>query len=47
VVVVTAYGDPDRRARVAALRPEILLLKPIDWEAICRLCEGPIISAPE
>jgi two-component system response regulator RegA len=39
VIVMTATHDPARLADVQRLRPDALVQKPIDLDAICGMCE--------
>lgn len=42
VAVCSGTNDPSRLAVVRALHPDILLNKPIDAAALCRVCEAEI-----
>jgi DNA-binding response OmpR family regulator len=42
VAVTTGVTDPNRLAKVARHRPNVLLTKPIEPEILCRLCEAEI-----
>jgi DNA-binding response OmpR family regulator len=45
VVVTTGVGDPGRIMGVASSRPDAVMRKPIDPDAVCRYCEGPTEGA--
>jgi DNA-binding response OmpR family regulator len=42
VAVTTGVSDPARWDKVAQHRPNVLILKPIDPEVLCRLCEAEV-----
>jgi DNA-binding response OmpR family regulator len=42
VAVTTGVDDPDRLTAVIRLRPEVVLMKPIDPEALCQLCAAAV-----
>jgi hypothetical protein len=42
VAVVTVETDANRLGEVAKLRPDILLLKPIDPDFVARLCDAEV-----
>ena len=42
VVVITALSDPARLAQAAALRPDLMIQKPFDWEILWRYCQSEV-----
>lgn len=42
VAVVTVETDANRLGEVAKLRPDVLLLKPIDPDVVARLCDAEV-----
>jgi DNA-binding response OmpR family regulator len=42
VAVTTGVSDPSRWADVTLYRPDVMILKPIDPEILCRLCEAEV-----
>src|SRR5690349_6101384 len=42
IAVVTAESDAVRLAHVATLRPNLLIMKPFDWDILMRYCESEI-----
>lgn len=42
VVVITALSDPGRLSTVAALRPHLMIQKPLDWEILWRYCQSEL-----
>jgi DNA-binding response OmpR family regulator len=42
VAVTTGESDPARWAQIARYQPNVMILKPIDPEALCRVCAAEV-----
>jgi DNA-binding NtrC family response regulator len=40
VIVCTGMMDPMRLMRLRAMKPDMMLIKPIDADVVCRLCDA-------
>jgi DNA-binding response OmpR family regulator len=42
VIVATGESDVNRLAKVVALKPDLLVRKPIDWDVVWRYCDSQV-----